>query len=73
MPSTSRPTNTYPVLKTLLTIVLLIREEGANPRASLTEDRDTEGNLNFVIWIDEIIVVDGLEHNSKLDQFLSAE
>ena len=57
--TTNRPTYTYPVLKTLLAVILLIREEGTNPRASPTEDRNDEGNLNFVAWMDEMIVVDG--------------
>ncbi len=65
--TTNRPTNTYPVLKTLLTVVLLIREEGTNPRASPVEDRNNKGNLNFITWIDEIIVVDGLKYDGELD------
>ncbi len=45
----SRYINTYPVFKTLLTIILLIREEGANPYPSLVEDRDNKGDLDFII------------------------
>ena len=71
--STTRSTNTYPVLKTFLAVVLLIREESTNPRASLTEDRDDEGDFNFIAWMDEMIIVDGSECNSELDQFLSTK
>ncbi len=65
--TTNRPTNTYLVLKTLLTVVLIIREEGTNPRASPVEDRNNKGSLNFITWIDEMIVVDGLKYNGELD------
>ncbi len=46
--TTNRPTNIYLVLKTLLTIILIIREEGINPRASPVEDRNNKGSLNFI-------------------------
>lgn len=71
--TTNRPTNTYPVLKTLLAVVLLIREEGTNPRASPAEDRNDKGNLNFITWMDEMIVVDGPKYDGELDQFLSTK
>lgn len=67
------PTNSYPVLKTLLAIILLIREEGANPRTSPTKDRDNEGNLDFVARMDEMIVVDGPECVSEPNQLLFTE
>ena len=54
-------------------IILFVRGKGADPRPSPTEDRDNKGNLDFVAWMDEMIIVNGPEGSGKLDQLLSAE
>ena len=64
---------TYPVLQTVSGIILLVREESADPCPSPTEDRNYKRNLNFVAWIGEMIIVHGPEGIGKLDQLLSAE
>jgi len=69
----NRHTNTHPVLKSLLGAALLLREEGADPRFNPTEDRDKKGNLNFVTWMDEMVIVDGPECDGELDQLLSTK
>ena len=69
----SRPTNSYPILETLLAIILLVREEGANSCTGPTRDGDNEGNLNFVTWMDEVIVIDGPEGIGESDQLLFTE
>lgn len=65
--SSNRPLEIYPVSKTAFVFVLLIREEGADPRSSPTEDGDCEGNLSFITWMGELGIVDGLEGNVELD------
>lgn len=71
IPPTNHSTNTYVVLKTLLAVVLLIREEGTNPCTNPTEDCNDEGNLNFVVWMNEMIIIDSSEYDDELDQFFS--
>ena len=73
MLSVNSPMNTHPVLKTLFSIILLVRKNGADPRLSSIEDRNNERNLNFVAWMGEMIIVHGPEGNDKLDQLLSVE
>ena len=63
----------YPVLKTLLAIVLLVKEESADPRPSPTEDGNDKRILNFITWINEMIIVNGPESFSELDQLLLTE
>lgn len=47
--------NTHPILKSLLGTVLLLGEEGADLRASPTEDRNNKRNLDFIAWMGEMI------------------
>ena len=68
---TNHPVNTYPIFKTFLAAILLIRKKGANSRASPTENREHEENLTFVAWMDEMIVIDCPESDGELDRFLS--
>ena len=57
----NRPLESYPISKTAFVIVLLIGEEGADPRFSPTEDGDCEEDLGFITWIGELGVVDDSE------------
>ena len=63
----------YLVLKALLAIVLLVGEEGADPCAGPAEDGNDEGDLNFIAWMDELIIVDSPECLGKLDRRLLAK
>ena len=65
--------STYPVLKALLTVVLLVGEKSADPCASPTEDSNNKGDLSFIAWMDELTIVDGPERLRELDQLLLAE
>ena len=49
MLSINGPIITHPVLMTLLGITLLVRKEGANSHTRLTEDRDNERSLDFIM------------------------
>lgn len=71
--SPDRPVDTHTVLESHLYIVLLVGEEGADPRPGPAEDRDDERDLDLVAWVDEVTVVDGPEGLVELDQLFPAE
>lgn len=71
--SISGPVKTYSVLKTLFRIIVLIRKEGTDPYPGPTEDRDNKRNLDFISKIGKMIIVNGPESSSNLDQLLSAD
>ena len=68
--SPNYPLESYPISKTAFVFILLIGEEGANPRFNLTEDGDCEGDLGFITWIGELGVVDSPERSVELNQLL---
>jgi len=65
--------DTYLILKTFLGVILSVWKKGADPRPSPAKDGNNKGDLSFIAWMDEMIIVDGPECPFELDQLLLAE
>ena len=66
----TRSLEVYLVPKTAFIFVLLVGEEGVDPRSGPIKNGDCKGNLGFITWIGELGVVDYPERNVELNQLL---
>ncbi len=66
-------TEIYLISKIPFVLVLFVGEEGTDSRSSPTKDGDCEEDLSFIMWMDELGIVDGPECGVELNQLVFPE